>query len=126
MLNFVCNIDKKLYSCITNDIVTDEVVITDAQIQHIKDRHPNDFEKFHRYFRIILKNPDYILCAAKPNTGVILKEIEENGEKLKLILRLQTSTDPYGFKNSIITFQRVQEKRYRRYIRNGIILYRKS
>ena len=30
-------IDREIYKCITEDIRTDEVIITDNQIQHIKD-----------------------------------------------------------------------------------------
>ena len=93
------------------------------QIKHIKERHPNDYERFADYFKLVLTEPDYILRANKLNTAMVLKEIEENGDKVKLILRLQTSTDPEGFKNSIITFQKVQEKRYNRYLRNAEILY---
>ena len=33
-------INQKIYKCITEDIITEEVIITDNQIQHIKDRHP--------------------------------------------------------------------------------------
>ena len=122
----VCKINKKLYSVVTNDIRTDEVVITDMQIKHIKEHHPNDYERFSTYFKIVLTEPDYILRANKPNTAMVLKEIEENGDKVKLILRLQTSIDPAGFKNSIITFQKVQDKRYNRYLRNAEILYRRK
>lgn len=123
---FVGRIDKEIYKCITEDIVTDEVIITENQIKHIKERHPNDFERFQTYFAIIISEPDYILRANRPNTGVILKTIEENGERLKLVIRIHTSMDVCGFKNSIITFQKVEEKRYNRYIRNSEILYMKN
>jgi hypothetical protein len=122
----VCKIDKKIYSAVTPDIRTDEVVITENQVSHIKQRHPQDYERFSRYFERILEQPDYILEANKPNTALILKEIEENGEKFKLILRLQTSEDPKEFKNSIITFQKVEDKRYRRYLKNAKILYQRE
>ena len=36
-------LDKKIYNCITKDIVVDEVVITENQIKHIKERHPDIF-----------------------------------------------------------------------------------
>ena len=45
----MCSIGKlnrDIYKCITDDIVTDEVIITDNQIQHIKDRHPKITEGF--------------------------------------------------------------------------------
>ena len=32
----LCSLDMKLYQCITNDIDTNRVVLTDKQILHIK------------------------------------------------------------------------------------------
>ncbi len=68
----VGKIDRDIYKCITKDIVTDEVIITDNQIQHIKDRHPNDYERFASYFGDIVSKPDYIVESKKPNTALIL------------------------------------------------------
>ena len=56
----------------------------------------------------------------------ILKEINMDGEGVKLILRLQTSDDPVAYKNSIITFQKISAKRYARYVKNAEILYQKG
>lgn len=72
-VHIVGKIDRKIYSCITEDIATDE------RIQHIKDRHPNDFERFYHYISEIIENPDYILQANKPDTAFVLKEIESGG-----------------------------------------------
>ena len=44
-------IDIEKYKCVTEDIQTDEVIITDKQIEHIKDRHPNDYERYFRYVK---------------------------------------------------------------------------
>lgn len=74
-MHIVGRIDKEIYKCITNDIVTDEVVITDNQIQHIKDRHSNDYERFAKHFSEIVGDPDYIIEANKPDTAVILKVV---------------------------------------------------
>lgn len=41
-VHIIGKIDRDIYKCVTEDIITDEVIITDNQIQHIKDRHPND------------------------------------------------------------------------------------
>lgn len=122
----VGKIDRNIYKCITEDIVTDEVIITDNQIQHIKERHPNDYERFSNYFEEIIKNPDYIIKANKPDTAVILKEIIHNGEKFQTVLRLCTSKEPEGYRNSIITFLRIDEKRWQRYLRTKEILYKKE
>lgn len=47
-------IDRNIYKCITDDIVTDEVIITDERIVHIKERHPNDYERFCSYIPSII------------------------------------------------------------------------
>ena len=119
-------INKEIYRCITEDILTDEVVITNNQIQHIMDRHPNDYERFSSYFGEIVKNPDYIIEANNPNTALLLKEIRENSEVFKTVLRLVTSKDNPNYKNSIITFMKIDEKEWNRLLRNKTILYKKE
>ena len=108
------------------DIASDEVIITDEQIEHIKNRHPDDYELFANFFAEMIRDPDYIIKANKPNTAIVLKEVEFDGRKLKLILRLKTSADPDEYKNSIITFQHIREKEWHRVIRNMNILYTKT
>lgn len=121
---FIGRINKQIYSCVSNDIVTDEVIITDNQIRHIKARHPDDYERFSKYFEEIISFPDYIIESKKPDTAVILKEIVDNGERFQTILRLCTSKEPEGYKNSIITFLRLDKKRWDRYLRTKRILYK--
>ena len=125
-VHIVGKIDREIYKCITEDIVTDEVVITDNQIQHIKDRHPNDYERFASYFDEIVKKPDYIIEANKPNTALILKEIRKENEVFKTVLRLATSNDNPQYKNSIITFMKIDEKEWNRLLRNKNVLYRRE
>ena len=38
-MHSVGKINREIYKCVTTDIVTDEVIITDNQIQHIKSYH---------------------------------------------------------------------------------------
>ena len=119
-------IDIEKYKCVTEDITTDEVIITDTQIAHIKDHHPNDYERYFSYIEEIVKNPDYILEANKPNTAFVLKHIEDNEKNYQIILRLKTSSDPEEYKNSVITFLKVEDKRYNRYLRTKKILYKRE
>ena len=125
-MHYVGKLDKNIYKCITEDITTDEVIITDEQIQHIKDHHPNDYERFAQYFSEIVSEPDYIMQGNKPDTAVILKEIVEDGERFQTVLRLCTSKDPLRFRNSIITFMKINEKRWKRYLRTKKILYKRE
>lgn len=119
-------IDKEIYKCITESIITDEVVITDNQIKHIKERHPNDYERFSEYFNEIISKPDYIVETSKPNTALILKEIIVEKEQFKTVLRLATSADNQEYKNSIITFMKIDKKEWNRLLRNKRILYKRE
>ena len=48
-MHTIGRINKSIYSCITEDIVTDEVIITDNQLQHILDRHPEVYKEVTDY-----------------------------------------------------------------------------
>lgn len=123
-MHSVGKIDIDIYKCVTEDIQTDEVIITEKQIEHIKEHHPNDYERFGKYFKDIVEKPDYIIEANKPNTAMLLKEIIDNNERFKTILRLVTSSDNPEFKNSIITFMKIDEKDWKRIIKNKKVLYK--
>lgn len=125
-MQYVGKIDRALYSCVSEDIATDEVIITDERVQHIKERHPGDYEQYFLYMAEIVEDPDYILEANKPASALVLKHIQSNGKSYKLILRLKTSRDPDGFKNSVISFQKVEDRRYNRYTHSEKVLYRKE
>ena len=121
----ICKIDLALYSVVASNIVTDEVIITSERIEHIRSRHRGDFEEYGAYFAEILQSPDYIL-ENRRNTAEVLKEILHNGKKCKLILRLQTSSDPKGFKNAIITFLHIRDSEWRRLLRSKKVLYKRK
>ena len=59
-MHIIGTLNRSIYSCVTEDICTDEVIITDKQIEQIKERHSGDYERFHSYFADIIANPDYI------------------------------------------------------------------
>lgn len=123
-MNYLCKIDRNIYACVSDDITTDEVIIPNERIQHIIERHPNDYERFSRYMVSMIEKPHYIIETNKPNTAFILKSFKDDNEFFRLILRLHTSKDNDGYKNSVITFQHVREKEYRRLIKNKKILYK--
>lgn len=123
-MHTIGRIDKNIYKCVTENIVTDEVIITDERIAHIKQRHPNDYERFYSYIPEIIGNPDYIIASNKPDTATVLKQITDKGEKFQLVLRLITSKDNTDFKNSVITFLNISERTWNKYLRNKEILYK--
>ena len=125
MAHFVGRIDREKFKGIAKKIMTDEVIITDVQILHIHERHPNDFEQYKRYLREIVEEPDYILEANRPASAVLLKEYIEKDKRFYLILRLQTPDDPSEYRNSIITFLKTNEKEWRRFLKSKKVLYKR-
>lgn len=44
-MHLVEKIKYSIYKCITEDILTEDVIITDNQMQHILDRHPDTYRE---------------------------------------------------------------------------------
>ena len=124
-VHYIGKINLEIYKCVSEDIQTDEVIITDERIQHIKERHPQDFERFCGYMREIVERPEYIMESKKPNTAFVLKRIVQEEKNFQLILRLKTSNDCSDYQNSVITFLKVDDKKAAKYLRNKKILYKR-
>ncbi|MCM1024182.1 MAG: PBECR2 nuclease fold domain-containing protein [Prevotella sp.] len=114
----------EIYKCVDSGIISDEVIITEERIQHIKERHPNDYERYCLYMKEVVENPEYIIEANKPRSALILKSFSEGNEQFKTVLRLVTPEDNKDFKNSVITFMKINEKEWNRLIKNKKILYK--
>lgn len=125
-VHFVGKINKDIYKCVTEDIVTDEVIITDNQIQHIKERHPDSFQRSIDNLKNALANPDFIIEDKHKNTGLVIKRMDTENGHTQMVLRICTSEDAPGYKNSIISSWEISEKRLQNYLRNKQILYKKE
>ena len=125
MVRAIGLIDLNIFSCISKDIATSEVILTDERIDHINDRHPGDFERYGSYIPFIVEEPDYIIEDEKPGTALLLKEFIEDQVRFRLTLKLQTEKNA-GRKNSVLTFQYVRKKEYDRLIRNKMVLYKRQ
>lgn len=125
-IQYVGRINRKIFKAVTDDIQTDEVIITNVQIEHIKERHPGIYENFGSYIAEMIENPDYILEANKPYAALVLKSFDLNGEHFKAILRLKTVWDNPGYKNSVISFWKIDEKTLKRLLKNKKVLYKRE
>lgn len=75
----------------------------------------------------IVEHPDYLIETNKSNTVLVLKEIiAVNNKVFKVVVRLNTSTDNPQYKNSIITFMKINEKEWKRLLKNKTILYKRE
>ena len=54
-------LNLEIYSCITTDFITDEVIITEEQLSHIREKHPEAYQDTLLVIKIITSkdNKDY-------------------------------------------------------------------
>lgn len=125
-MHSVGRINRDIYKCITEDIVTDEVIITENQMQHILDRHPDAYAEIIDYLSDIIRDPDFIIEDKHDNTGLVIKRVKLEKEYAQMVLRICTSDDNPNYKNSVISCWEISEKRLQNYLRNKRILYKKE
>ena len=132
-MQYIGKIDIENFSGISDkEILTDEVILTEKQREHILQRHPEVLQKYEKYFTDIVEKPDYILNDnSKENTALILKTIIEEDKsqniigRFYLVLRLAVEDDDINNKNSIITCFQISERRMQSYRKNGKILWQR-
>lgn len=73
-------------------IRTDEIIITNERISHIKQRHPEDYDLFEQYGEESVTSPDLIIKDIK-NTGTVfmIKKLSETN--LNVVVRVVLETD---------------------------------
>lgn len=121
----VGKINREIFKCITEDIRTDEVIITDERIEHIRERRGDEFyAKYSGLFDEILRTPDYIFREKREHTALVCKRIIEDEKYVNLVLRIAIETDNPEYKNSIITAIGESEKRFAQRLRNNTVLYK--
>ena len=120
----VGKLDKDIYKVITNDIVSENVIITDKQAEHIKDGHLKDYEWVMKNLNEVIRSPDYIMNDNHANTGLVVKAIEDDKGIMQAALRIKTSKDNPEYENSIISAWRISEKRLESYLRTKEVLYK--
>ena len=102
-------IDLSLLKDEFGKIQTDEIIITEERINHIKMRHPEDYSLFNIYGAICVKDPDYIIKDGKHDgTIFMVKKLEDTN--LNVVVRIALETDDKGIMNSVMTFYRIRER----------------
>lgn len=130
-MQYIGKIDINIFKDISSNIITDEVIFTDKQREHIQLRHPEILEKYEKYFAEIIEMPDFILKDnTRENTALIFKTIQEKNRNnqvigtVNLVLRLAVEGDDENNKNSIITCIPIGKSRLKSYRKNGKIIYK--
>ncbi len=106
-------------------IQTDDIIITNERVEHIKANHPQDYQLFEKYGTKVLQEPDVIIKDCK-NTGTVfmVKRIEKTN--LNVIVRVVLESENGKLKNSVMTFYRIRDKNLFKLEKNNKILYKKE
>lgn len=118
-------IDTKLYSEKFGNIQTDEVIVTNERIEHIKSHHPEDYELFEQYGRDCIADPDLIISDEKNvGTAFLIKKLPNTN--LNVVLRFVLENEDSKLKNSVMTFWRIRKRNVEKLIEKNQILYKKE
>jgi hypothetical protein len=115
-----------IYNCISNQIDTDRVVITNTQLDHIAEHHPEAYDEALIELKFTLASPDYIFKDDKhKDTGLVLKAISTGDTYLYIVLKVCTNSNGGKLANSVISGWKISERRLHNYLRNKTLLYKK-
>ncbi len=120
-------LDKEIYSCISSSILTDRVIITEKQLNHILDKHPDVYNDIITSLKETISHPDYIIKDDKhPDTGLVIKLFKSDCTYLHLVLKICTSPINDNHVNTVISSWKISQNRLDNYLRNKNLLYKKE
>jgi hypothetical protein len=121
------SLDITIYKCITPQIDTDRVVITDKQLDHIADHHPESYDESLIELKNTLSCPDYIFKDDKHNdTGLVVKSICTDDTYFYIVLKVCTNSNGGKLANSVISGWKINQKRLDNYLRHKSLLYKRT
>ena len=84
--------------------ITDEVIVTDERVGHVKDHHPNEYDLFKKEIRRVIAEPDEIIKeGATKGTLLYIRKLDEKG--YKAIVRVTLADDAHPeYKNGVMSF----------------------
>lgn len=118
-------VNKDLLEKEFGGIQTDEIIITNERMDHIKQRHPEDYEFFEKFGAQSVTDPDLIVKDSK-NEGTVFMIKKLPDTNLNVVARLALETDKPGLKNSVMTFYRIRERNLKKMIEKNKLLYNKG
>ncbi len=118
-------INKKLFKNSFDNILTDEVILTNERYIHIIEKHKIDFEEYANKLTEILQEPNYILVDHKnDNTAMVIKHIDKTN--INVILKLAITNDDIHTKNSIMTLYRLRDKNLKKLQEKNKTIYKRE
>ncbi len=104
---------------------TDEIIVTDERINHIINRHPEDYSLFTIYGASSVSDPDFVIKDEK-NKGTVFMVKKLPDTNLNVVVRVVLESDDMKLKNSVMTFYRLRDKNLKKLIDKNGLLYKKE
>ena len=104
---------------------TDEVVVTNERMEHIKKHHPQDVELFGQYASEAVRNPDIIIKDMKNSDTVFAVKRLEN-TNLNVVVKLVLEGNGEEIKNSVISFYRIRPVNLKKLQEKNKVLYKRE
>lgn len=86
------------------------IYLGNSNIEHMKRRHPNEYDKYGKYLSEIINSPDYVGINPKDKSIAYIKEFKIDNEYVKVAVRV--SSNGYLFARSLYTITNNSVKIY--------------
>lgn len=106
-------------------IQTRDIIVTGERLEHIKERHPEDYNLFEKYGKLSVENPDFVI-KDKKHAGTVFMVKKLEGTNLNVVVRVVLETDDIKLKNSVMTFYRIRERNLKKLIEKNALLYKRE
>lgn len=127
ILQYITNLDRKKLGLYGNELITEEVILTDERLyEHILLYHEDEYKQLRPYIKSIIENPDYIVEDNRhEDTMIYLKQIDDKTKNGRVVIKLALGQDEEHNKNSIITLMKLNKRTWNQTIRNrGKIIWK--
>ena len=90
------------------------IFIGESNIRHIKERHPNDFEKYGNQIKEIIKKPTYLAHNEKKKSIEFIKEYKIDNDFVLVVVRVSKNNV-----NFVRTMYVMNENKVKKYFEHG-------
>ena len=89
-VHYIGKIDKNKIGKFKDKIVTEDVILSEERIKHIKEHHPGDYEKYNKHIKAIIEDPDYVLVDNKNiDTLLYMKKLVNERKKYTSCIKIK-------------------------------------
>ncbi|MCR5539669.1 MAG: transposase [Ruminococcus sp.] len=91
------SISSKVVTALSLDkkLIGSDILIGDTNIQHMRNKHNADYIKYGNKISTIINSPDYVGINSKDQSIEYVKEFVQDGEFVKVAVRISTNGNYY-------------------------------